>query len=297
MSVDLRQYAPRYYDGSYEMEELLKSEDYLFDNYFVKELDALKANQFLSTADEETVSYYESLVGIVANPSAESLEFRRSRVINRFALKAPFTLQLLRDRLNAIIGRDDYIMYMDYNTYTLRVEASAIDQQWAEEISIMMNSIKPANIIFRNVPLVTDWIKINEGIQVGKQVWNYRAGTTARASDTKKIAEIVDLTDVLGADTMSIQTPLLDDLATEAASIVASVLINDTTVITDFVVKSALSNTVTIQYYIPESLGIGVVNNIKLKDAGGVNLTNSPVYFTVIGDVLVKHTIPIKEGV
>lgn len=297
MVVNLKQYSPRYYDGSYEMDELLKAEDTLFDDYFVKELDALWLNQFLSTADAATITYYEGIVGIVANPATETLEFRRSRVINRFSIRAPYTMPFLRGRLDAIIGKGKYTIDMDYAGYTLTVEASAVDQLWFEEIRVMINNIKPVNIVFKNVPFVTDVIKINEGIQIGQYQYNYRAGTTARTSLTKSILSIVGLTDVLGADTMSIRQAYLDKLADFSASEIASVLINDTLSITTFSVKSGDTNVVNIQYVIPASSGITIVNNIKLRDAANTALTNSPVYFNVSGDTLVKHTIPIKEGV
>lgn len=297
MSVNLMQYLPRYYDGSYEMEELTKAEDYLFDNFFIPELDALAYNQFIKTADENTVYAFERMIGITANPVTESIEFRRERLLNRFSIKLPYSLKFLTNRLDAIIGKDKYTMTMDYDNYTLTVEASAADQVWYEEISIMINSTKPANIVFKNVPLIATSIVTNEAIIIAKYTYNYRAGTTARTNLTKPIATLGIPEDVLGADTLSIQQALLDRMADFAATEVTNVLINDSLVINTFFMKDGDTNTIKIQYIIPSSSGITVVNNIKLRNAANVALTNAAVYFTVGDDVTVKHTIPIKEGV
>jgi hypothetical protein len=186
---------------------------------------------------------------------------------------------------------------MDYAGYTLTVEASAVDQLWFDEIRVMINNIKPVNIMFKNVPFVADAIKINESVKVGHYEYNYRAGTTARTSLTKPLLAIVGLTDVLGADSVSIRQEFLDKLADFSASEVTNVLINNTYTVTDFSVKQGDTNTLNVQYVIPASSGVTIVNNIKLRDAANVALTNSPVYFNVVGDVLVKHIIPIKEGV
>jgi Uncharacterised protein conserved in bacteria (DUF2313) len=297
MSSNLMQYLPRFYNGVYEMEEITKVEDYLFDNFFDVELVNLVNNQYFRTSDESTVYAYEKMLGISVNPILETLEFRRERLLNRYSMKLPYSFKFLTNRLDSIIGKGKYTADIDYAGYTLTIESSAANQAWFNEIRIMINAIKPANIVFKNIPLVSNSLSINEAIETGTYTFNYHVGTTARASLTKPIAAINDLIEVLGAEQMSIQSSLTDRLADYTAGEVENVLINDVYVITDFTKKEGIGDTIEITYTIPAASGITIVNNIKLRDAADANLTNSAVYFIVSDDVLVKHTIPIKEGV
>jgi Uncharacterised protein conserved in bacteria (DUF2313) len=298
MPADLAQYLPRFYDGCYEMEQITGAEDHLIDEFFNVELGLLQDNQYVSTADARTITAYEKMLGIAADPSAEPLDFRRERLINRLSMRVPFTMRFLRARMDALIGKGRYTVAMDYPAYTLTVEASAVDQNWNHEIRIMINRIKPANIIYKNVPLVMDDIFLSDTIQTVRYEWNYRAGTTARTSLTAPMGTLGAQAEVLGVNIMTVQNELLDRIAGFTLGEIDNVLINDSYVVpAGAITESREGSELQIEYVIPPDSGLSAVTNIKLRDAAGKTLTNAPVYFIVTDNVTVKHNMQVKEGV
>jgi hypothetical protein len=279
------------------MDEITTAEDYLIDEFFEPELALLQGNQFIGSADERTVSAYEKKLGIAADPGLEPIEFRRERLLSRLSMRVPFTMRFLRNRMDAAIGKGRYSVDMDYGAYTLTVESSATNQNWNQEIRIMINRIKPANIVYRNIPLVFDELRVNESIKMVEYVWNYRAGTTARTSLTKPLGSLEAESEILGADRMTVQDALIDRVAGFTLAEIDNVLLNDSYVVpAGSFAKSEEDGRITVEYTVPVESGLDNVTNIKLRDAAGVALTNSPVYFNVTENVTVKHFMTVKEG-
>ena len=100
-----------------------------------KELEALAAavaavadNLFFQTMDREAVGQWEKVFHITPDPAAESLAFRRERLLNRIATQPPFTLRFLEKRLDALVGPGKWTVEVDYAGYTLTIETAAYDQ-------------------------------------------------------------------------------------------------------------------------------------------------------------------------
>ena len=302
MSYDLKPYFSDYYydeNGqlSLEMAEILSADNFLLNGAMADELESIQNNQNIATLNVNGLSAYESMIGIVADLSTESESFRRSRLLNRYSARTPFTMTYLKNRLDAIIGKNKYTANMDYATYTLTIEASAIDQAWSKELQITLNSTIPANISFFNKPLLFEGILVSEEISASQFVFNYRAGTTARASMTTPLESDQSLGILKGGDVMSVQTTFLDLIADELAVIISKALINDTYSITTFTTKSATGNLVNVEYLIPATAGLTNITNIKLLSVANEVLTNSSVYVSGVADVIIKHVINTKEGI
>lgn len=294
MSNSIGPYFPSVYTEVIEIEELIKVEDILFNSADDKFM-GLRNNQFIITADLIGIEYYEVLLNITANASLESLEFRRERVINRFSAMPPFTLPLLKQRLDVIIGKDKYKAYLDFNNYILYVESSAVDQYWFHEILVTITKIKPANMIFTNKPLLSHTVKVNEEIGYSSVNYNYKLGISWILG-SKPFVDYTDKGLIKLADVTSLQSSYLNAVASFSASDITSVLINDSVAISVFLTKSAIGNMVTIEYVV---IAASVVNitNIKLLDAASNILSSSIVYIPVLADVSLKHTIKVIEGV
>ena len=67
---------PDYYEGVYEMKELLKSESVTLKDLESSHLRTL-LNEFVSTADAKGISLFESQLGIVPDEN-DTLEMRRN---------------------------------------------------------------------------------------------------------------------------------------------------------------------------------------------------------------------------
>lgn len=291
---DLKQYLPWLYKDIVEMDALMDTEDSLFSK-LTDEYIRGRDNQYILTADEYGIRIFEDIINIVPDPSTETLDFRRQRLINRFRTQPPFTFRWLQGKLNEIIGVGKWNAWVDNENYTLYIESSAEDQKWFQEISITVNNTKPANIIFVNRPLVVHDVLTNETINLKELIWNYRLGTIWKLGD-KPFISYNDKGVIVLATTPSIQQAMLNKLATFSATEIAKVRINGTHIITDFEVKSASANVVTVQYNVRTESGITNVTRIELLDSANNVLTLSNVYIPLVLGVNLKHTILVKEG-
>ena len=177
--ANVGKYFPTIYSGVRETEELALAENPLFDKA-IFELDRLWANKFILTAGVDGIEDFEALLGILANPELEDLEFRRARVLHRWSLTSPFTMPYLRMKLDELLGVGNWSYELHFNEYELVIEAPAIDPAWGHEISVMVTAIKPANIIFVSRPAVAKDVLVSERISMRKNLfhWNYPLNST-----------------------------------------------------------------------------------------------------------------------
>lgn len=274
------------------MDCLITVEDSLLDNAEAEKTN-LEDNQFVLTANEYGIEQYESMLDIIPNPETESLQFRRDRIINRLSMTPPFTFRFLKKKLDGIIGVGRWNAYLDFSTYTLYVESSASNQVWFEEIIITMNNLKPANIVFINQPLITQGLVMSEEISYSTMQYNYVLGVSW-VLGALPFLSYIDKGAIKLSNVSSLKDDLFEDVATFTASDIASVTLNDSVVISSFVTKQASSNVVEIEYNVLTSQ-VTTITNIKLKNSSGDTLSEAVVYVPLLEDVLMKHTITVKE--
>lgn len=314
---DLKSFVPRVYNDVVEMDAIIDTEQERMTESQA-EMNQAFANTFVLTANYEGIEMFEFMLGIVANPSTESLQFRRERILNRITLAPPFTFRFLKKRLDDIIGKDAWKASVDFNNFVLYVESSAMNQNWYQELEFTINQIKPCNIIFTNVPLTALLIAINEEISYRTVKWNYLLGQWrlgafpfATISGSKVLEWYYKMGQwALGekpfalteggviikmADKASITDKLLHDTAGFVLSDIKAVLINDSVKITSFKVSQVIRSMVTIEYEVTPAQ-VEEVTNIKLLDGDDNVLSNSNVWVPVPQTILGKHTIRVKEG-
>lgn len=83
-------------------------------------------NQFLMTANEEGIARYERMANIRARPS-ESLEVRRSRLLNKFSTYVPYNHYWLKSRLDAVLGEGEHGYEIVDDLLKLKTNANEID--------------------------------------------------------------------------------------------------------------------------------------------------------------------------
>lgn len=287
-------YVPRIYSGFTEMESLIVAEDSILD-IAEAEKKNVENNQFVITANEYGIEQYENMLGIIPNPATEPLQFRRDRSINRLSMTPPFTFRFLKKKLDEIIGVGKWKAYIDFSTYTLYVESSANNQIWFEEIIITMSNLKPANIVFINQPLITQGLVMSEEMSYSTMQYNYVLGVSW-VLGAKPFLSYIDKGAIKLSNVSSLQSSLFNDVADFTASDIASVLLNDSIDISSFVTKQASANLVDIEYNVSTSQ-VQSITNIKLKNSSGEVLSEAVVYVPLLEDVLMKHTITVKEDI
>lgn len=288
----LGSFVPHIYKDVTEMDAIIDAEQRQLSSAQTEASQAF-ANTFVLTANYEGIEMFEMMLGIISDPTTESMEFRRQRVLNRITLSPPFTFRFLKRRLDDIIGKGAWNAHVDFNNYTLYIESSALNQNWYQELEFTINQIKPCNIIFTNVPLTALLIAINEEISYRTIQWNYKLGSWALGEKPFSLTEggaIIKM-----ADKASITDKLLHDTAGFVLSDIKAVLINDSVKITSFRVSHAVGSVVTLEYEVTPAQ-VEEVTNIKLLDGDDNVLSNSNVWVPVPQTILGKHTIRIKEG-
>lgn len=287
-----RELFPSVYNGVLEISVLSETDDVLLDQALAK-LERAQLNQFILTADEETISVYEKMFSILANPTTETLQFRRERILNRMSLQPPFTMRWLQNKLDEIIGVGKWNAYVDYANRTLYVESFVVNQQWFNELRITINRIKPCNLVFVNKPLIMAGVVANETIVSATQHYNYILGQWRLGQEpfaTTDSEEVIKLPSV-----KSINPNLLADVASFSATDVVAVRLNGSVKLSDFTTKAGQGTTTIVEYEVKPAQA-SEITQIELLGTGDRVLTASSVYIPVTEAVICKHSINFKEG-
>lgn len=134
-----------YYENPIEAKYIRQALEKMLGGFFY-ELERLKINQYILTADELGITQLEKQFDIIPDLSMEDLAFRRQRLLNRNTTKPPFTLEYLEDKLAELITDGSHKVVMDYPKYALDVEIGLDNAQLYNEIALTIDTIKPANI-------------------------------------------------------------------------------------------------------------------------------------------------------
>lgn len=293
--VKMKRYFPRFYDGYVEIDAIIDTEDKAFEEIGVNFRRAIN-NQFIKLADETGISAYEVLFDVIADPSTETLEERRDRLLNRVSVIPYYTTIFLRNRLDSLIGAGLYNLIIDYDNYTLYLESAAKNQLYYNEIAVLMSNIKPCNIVFINRPLVSQQILVSEQVNVSKLTYNYVLGGQWKLGE-KPFISYEDKGIIKGRSTNSMSSLMEAKYRQFTLSEITSALINNTIRITTFLTKEEVNGEAIIEYIVPQQEQNIEVTNIKLLDKDGLICFESPVYVPVYEDTIMKHNIIIKEGV
>lgn len=283
---------PSVYDGVLEISVLSETDDVLLDRALAK-LERAQLNQFILTADEETISVYEKMFSILANPTTETLQFRRERVLNRMSLRPPFTMRWLQNKLDEIIGVGKWDAYVDYANRTLYIESFVVNQQWFNELRITINRIKPCNLVFVNKPLIMADVVANETIVSATKHYAYVLGQWQLGQEpfaTTNSEEVIKLPSV-----NSINPNLLADVASFSATDVVAVRLNGSVKLSNFTTKAGQGTTTIVEYEVKPAQA-REITQIELLGTGDRVLTASSVYIPVTEAVICKHAINFKEG-
>lgn len=292
LDTSLLEQLPDWYAQILDYQALMDAEQPSFDA-LADEIIGVADNFFFQTMDESAVSMWEQIFDIVANPATETLEFRRVRVLNRISTKPPFTLSFLYQKLDELIGPGQWTVNVDYPNYTLYIESSALNQSYATEVAFTINRIKPAHIVYINTPLVRASLLLSESIELSQREYNYNLGSWGLGLEP--FADEISLGVIKTPQTPSLTAALLSDVANFTSSDVASARINGTLVISDLS-KTVSENTLTITYTVTPTQA-SEITQVELLKADNTVLASSTIYVPVDQSTILKHIIPVQEGV
>ena len=293
MEFDVRSLFPKVYDGYKEIDEIANTENYLF-NAAKSEVECIRDNTFITQCDEQGIKEYENFMGIIPDVNRESLDFRKQRVINRLTTKPPFTIKFLEGKLDSLIGKGKWTLIKDFEHFQVIIESSAINQQWFEEISVTMNSIKPCNIVFTNVPLLETAVTAGELVSYATAQYNYLLGVSFILNGTP-FGEYLDKGVVKTESTKSLESKMLDALASSLINGISKVRINDSVDISNFKTKESEGNKATLIFDVVPTEALKEISEIKLLDTTNAVLSKSVVYIPLTEPVTIKHVFTVRE--
>lgn len=289
---DLLSLLPHWYREILDYQEICQTEEAQLDA-LAAEITGVADNFFFQTMDAAAVSQWEQIFGIVPDLSTEDLSFRRARLLNRISTRPPYTLGFLYQKLDELIGPGAWQVTMDYPNYTLYVESSAQDQQYATEVAYTIGHIKPAHIVYINRPFLQDALFLSETVSYSSQAFNYKLGlwqlglrpfVTALEGDVVKMPSV-----------KSIQSALLTGAANFVSSDIAQARVNGSVLISSLS-KTVDGATCTVTYPVTAAQA-SEITQVELLGADNTVLTSSQVYVPVSDSIVMKHSIPVSEGV
>lgn len=292
--INIKNYFPTLYNDILEIDSLVKIENDLFENLNTEFEKAIK-NEYVITADKETIKKYEILLRINDGDNKE-LSFRRKRILNRLAMNMPFTLRALKQKLDELIGKGNYNIFVDPGKFTLYIESKILNQTWFNETYITINKMKPANIVFINKPFVDEKILANEELMLAQREYNYKLGSTWRLG-TLPFKSLHEKGAIKLKQNNSIQKYFLDELKSFALSKIGYVKLNNVKVIKKFITKDIVNEKLTLEYAVLHSLGLDEITKVDIYTSDNKLLTSIDLYVPIIEDIELKHVINIEEGV
>ena len=139
-------YMPDYYNGVYEMEELLKAQGAALSKFDDARERAL-LNQYIVKADEKGIAVFENQYHITPEPG-DTLEVRRQRLLMRVLPPQPITIRYLKGMFKSL--KIPANVSVDYGRRRLNVisYSGELSQEQQKLITLTLNCYLPANMIY-----------------------------------------------------------------------------------------------------------------------------------------------------
>ena len=294
-NVDLLSLLPPWYREVLDYQAICMAEQPTFEEYQTAMQQVLD-NFFPLTMDISAVEQWESALRILADPTVESLEFRRQRIINRISTKPPFTLPFLYNKLDELVGKGMWSVSIDYPGYTIYIERTAQSMNYTLELEWTINHIKPAHMAYVSRPYIDAVVAVAERVSYipndHSTQYNYKLGTWVLGDQpfVSPEGEVVAKPE----STPSVKPPMLADAAEAIMQNVFAVRVNGSSVITALQ-KSVAGSQVQIIAAASQSIA-DVITKEELLDGLGNVLSSADVYIPVTSAVQLIYRITVREG-
>lgn len=144
--LDLMGSLPAYFQEIPDFIELMSTEQIEL-QLLLDTMDQVLKNFFIQTADANTISMHEQLLGLVVE-DGDTLEIRRWRILNRYRRRPPFTLVTLYTNLHDLVGVGNAEVVVDYPGYHVDITVVTSDQQVLYEVYAALIAVLPAHLTY-----------------------------------------------------------------------------------------------------------------------------------------------------
>ncbi|WP_408893520.1 putative phage tail protein [Paenibacillus taichungensis] len=167
------EYLPPYYVDSKQMSSLLMAQEMELDNIAAGIL-RQRNDMFIMTASSTAIRRREKMLRIQADPSKESLDFRRRRIINRQSTKPPFTHRWLQAQLDRLLGPGLAVVTVNTAEFLLLVTTNIENADLFREVQHTIQTVKPANMVYQQNTSLRHKIGIKHKTVKRDVSWNYK---------------------------------------------------------------------------------------------------------------------------
>lgn len=168
---------PEYYGRIEDFKELAETETIEL-NLMGDAINQLFDDQFVETSGLQAIKQREQMLDIKADPTTETLDFRRRRILNRYQTKPPFTIRYLQQQLDMLVGPGMTIVSVDYENRVLTVTANIDNASVFREVLHTIETIKPANMVYQQNTALEGRIELESHIGMKEMFWNYKLDGT-----------------------------------------------------------------------------------------------------------------------
>lgn len=154
-------YLPEFLQDIIEYKVIMATEDIEIEK-IKEEINKSVNESSIENATEMGVTRYEKILGIRTNSSL-SLEDRKFLIKNKFLNRAPFTVMWLKNKLENLCGKDNYIIDINYDELYLDIQIGYMFAEATEELRKDLRNIIPANITIN----VNFWYIENINVKTG----------------------------------------------------------------------------------------------------------------------------------
>lgn len=138
-------YLPYFMRSYEELKHIMTSTQVEIDNYWAEVEKALN-NQFVLSADEESIKRYEQMYNIKGMPN-QTLDERRFNIIVKMNETLAYTMGSLLLLLEQLCGKGNYDVELDNDQYFLLVKLGLVVKNNFVAVEDLINRVVPANIV------------------------------------------------------------------------------------------------------------------------------------------------------
>lgn len=143
--IDMFDYLPPYLQKYAELKQIISNDNIEFqdiENMHWKLVD----NRFFTTCDIDGISRFEKLLGITPLQD-DTLESRRFRVLAKWNSTIPYNYQSLKDKIESLCGKDNYIFIVDIPKQTVIVKIGLSQKNQYDSCAEIIHDVVPCNMI------------------------------------------------------------------------------------------------------------------------------------------------------
>lgn len=143
--MNLIEYIPPFLRGIKEFKEIFNTEDVELAK-LRESIEKISKEVIVKTAESYGLDRYEKIYNIIPK-SNTNVEERRFNILSRINDKIPFSLNWLNNKLETLVGENNYKISVDYNEYQVTIEIILLFEDIANTLNQNLRKQLPANMV------------------------------------------------------------------------------------------------------------------------------------------------------